>query len=99
MPELPPGKHLVHVVLKQQVLSGTVDGDSAQEIFLEVTDGSILRTAVSGQCAAPVRLRLTADSQLILTGDTVLAALDNEDASGRNIVTNGYKLDIAKPKS
>ena len=91
----PAGKREIHVTLKNQRLSGLITGDGSHRITLDVEAGSVLETEVPAE-ACPVTVRLEKDARLVLTGDTYLAALENEDPTGANLETGGYKLHLAE---
>lgn len=96
MPGMEPPKDAapeqIHVVLRNQTLTGEISGDVSCDILLEVTEGSVFKGRVSQDCTAKVKICLSADSRLILTGDTVLSEFENEDLAGNNIEYNGFAL-------
>ena len=87
-----------HLTLRtsNQELSGNIMADSISTIALDMTNGSSLVGAVNTDNAAKeVTVKLSKDSNWILTGDSYVKSLNNEDTTGSNIHLNGYKLVVA----
>ena len=92
------GENGGHLTLRtsNQELSGNIMADSISTIALDMTNGSILVGAVNTDNAAKeVTVKLSKDSNWILTGDSYVKSLNNEDTTGSNIHLNGYKLVVA----
>ena len=89
------GENGGHLTLRtsNQELSGNIIADSISTIALDMTNGSSLVGAVNTDNAAKeVTVKLSKDSNWILTGDSYIKSLNNEDTTGSNIHLNGYKL-------
>ena len=92
------GENGGHLTLRtsNQELSGNIMADSISTIALDMTNGSSLVSAVNTDNAAKeVTVKLSKDSNWILTGDSYVKSLNNEDTTGSNIHLNGYKLVVA----
>ena len=92
------GENGGHLTLRtsNQELSGNIMADSISTIALDMTNGSNLVGAVNTDNAAKeVTVKLSKDSNWILTGDSYVKSLNNEDTTGSNIHLNGYKLVVA----
>lgn len=89
------GGHLT-LCTSNQELSGNIMADSISTIALDMTNGSSLVGAVNtDNTAKEVTVKLSKDSNWILTGDSYVKSLSNEDTTGSNIQLNGYKLVVA----
>ena len=92
------GENGGHLTLRtsNQELSGNIMADSISTIALDMTNGSSLVGAVNtDNTAKEVTVKLSKDSNWILTGDSYIKSLNNEDTTGSNIQLNGYKLVVA----
>ena len=92
------GENGGHLTLRtsNQELSGNIMADSISTIALDMTNGSSLVGAVNTDNAAKeVTVKLSKDSNWILTGDSYVKSLNNEDTTGSNIHLNGYKVVVA----
>ncbi|WP_298713672.1 hypothetical protein [uncultured Veillonella sp.] len=92
------GENGGHLTLRasNQELSGNIMSDSISTIALDMTNGSSLVGAVNtDNTAKEVTVKLSKDSNWILTGDSYVKSLSNEDTTGSNIQLNGYKLVVA----
>ena len=92
------GENGGHLTLRtsNQELSGNIMADSISTIALDMTNGSSLVGAVNtDNTAKEVTVKLSKDSNWILTGDSYVKSLNNEDTTGSNIHSNGYKLVVA----
>ena len=92
------GENGGHLTLRtsNQELSGNIMADSISTIALDMTNGSNLVGAVNtDNTAKEVTVKLSKDSNWILTGDSYVKSLTNEDTTGSNIHLNGYKLVVA----
>ena len=92
------GENGGHLTLRtsNQELSGNIMADSISTIALDMTNGSSLVGAINTDNAAKeVTVKLSKDSNWILTGDSYVKSLNNEDTTGSNIHLNGYKLVVA----
>ena len=89
------GGHLT-LCTSNQELSGNIMADSISTIALDMTNGSSLVGAVNtDNTAKEVTVKLSKDSNWILTGDSYVKSLSNEDTTGSNIQLHGYKLVVA----
>ena len=89
------GGHLTHRTANQE-LNGKIMADSISTIALDMTNGSSLVGAINtDNTAKEVTVKLSKDSNWILTGDSYVKSLSNEDTTGSNIQLNGYKLVVA----
>lgn len=92
------GENGGHLTLRtsNQELSGNIMADSISTIALDMTNRSSLVGAVNtDNTAKEVTVKLSKDSNWILTGDSYVKSLSNEDTTGSNIQLNGYKLVVA----
>lgn len=92
------GENGGHLTLRtsNQELSGNIMADSISTIALDMINGSSLVGAVNtDNTAKEVTVKLSKDSNWILTGDSYVKSLSNEDTTGSNIQLNGYKLVVA----
>ena len=92
------GENGGHLTLRtsNQELSGNILADSLSTIALDMTNGSSLVGAINtDNTAKEVTVKLSKDSNWILTGDSYVKSLSNEDTTGSNIQLNGYKLVVA----
>ena len=86
----------VTAVLSNQEVAGNIIVDGVSDLALTLKDGSTLAGAIDTEDqAGNVSLAMSADSKLLLTGDTYVDVLVNEDSSNSNIYLNGYKLYVA----
>lgn len=93
------GENGGHLTLRtsNQELSGNIMADSISTIALDMTNGSSLVGAVNtDNTAKEVTVKLSKDSNWILTGDSYVKSLNNEDTTDSNIHSNGYKLVVAE---
>lgn len=89
------GGHLT-LCTSNQELSGNIMADSISTIALNMTNGSsLVGTVNTDNAAKEVTVKLSKDSNWILTGDSYVKSLNNEDTTGSNIHLNGYKLVVA----
>ena len=92
------GENGGHLTLRtsNQELSGNIMADSISTIALDMTNGSSLVGAINtDNTAKEVTVKLSKDSNWILTGDSYVKSLTNEDTTNSNIHLNGYKLVVA----
>lgn len=84
-----PGQSVIQMELAQQKLSGAIQSDSAHTLELHLKDGSLL----TGSITAPdSTVTLSHNSRWILTGNSTIGTLINEDSAGENIILNGFSL-------
>lgn len=92
------GENGGHLTLRtsNQELNGNIMADSISTIALDMANGSSLVGAINtDNTAKEVTVKLSKDSNWILTGDSYVKSLSNEDTTGSNIQLNGYKLVVA----
>ena len=78
---------------KNQNLSGDIEIDELGTSEINLTDGSVLEGTINGEnTAKEINLKLDSSSKLVLTGDSYVTSLDDEDESYSNIDFNGYTL-------
>ena len=83
----------VTLKLTNQKVEGNIVVDSISTLDVSLKDKSILKTAIdTDNEAKKVSLSLSKDSVLVLTNDTYIDSLSNEDSNNSNIYLNGYKL-------
>ena len=83
----------VKLIAKNQTLEGDVEVDDISEATIYLTKGSTLKGAInSDNTAKSVTLKISENSNLVLTGDTYVSSLDDKDDDYSNIDFNGYKL-------
>lgn len=84
-----PGQSLIQMELNQQQLSGTMESDSTHTLELHLDHGSLF----TGSIAAPdSTVILSSSSRWILSGDSTIGTLINEDPTGENVILNGFAL-------
>ncbi len=87
-----PGQGLIQMELEQQLLTGSIESDRAHTLELRLCKGSLL----TGSITAPAStVTLSCDSRWILTGNSTIGALINEDSTGKNVILNGFSLNCA----
>ncbi len=92
------GENGGHLTLRasNQALSGNIVADSISTVALDMTNGSSLVGAINTDNTAKVVIvKLSKDSSWTLTGDSYVKTLTNEDTTGSNIHSNGYKLTVS----
>lgn len=78
---------------KSQQLSGDIEIDDLSTLELNLEDSSTLESAINkDNTAKSIKIKLSKDSKLKLTGDSYITELDDEDSSYSNIDFNGYSL-------
>ena len=83
----------VTATLSNQKIEGDIIVDSISSLDLTLENGSKYFGAIdTDNQAGSVNLTMSEDSVLVLTADTYVDSLTNEDASNSNIYLNGYKL-------
>lgn len=89
------GKNGGNVVLnsKSQQLSGDIGIDDLSTLELNLEDNSTLESTINkDNTAKSIKIKISKDSKLKLTGDSYITELDDEDSSYSNIDFNGYSL-------
>ena len=84
-----PGQGLIQLELEHQQLTGTIESDRDHTLELLLRSGSLLTGSVT---APDSTVTLSRDSRWILTGDSSVGTLINEDPTGENIILNGFAL-------
>lgn len=76
-----------------QQAEGDIVLDSISTLEFSLSSGSYYMGAINhGNTAGGVKLAVSADSVVVLTGDTYVTELENADTANTNIYANGYKL-------
>ncbi len=83
----------VKLVATNQELTGDIEVDDISTLKMAMKDGSTYKGTMNGNNKAKsIKLTLTEDSKIVLTGDSYVSSIDDEDTSYSNIDLNGYKL-------
>jgi hypothetical protein len=83
----------VTATLSDQRIEGNIIVDSISTLDLTLENGSKFFGAIDTEDQAQqIDLTVSADSVIVLSGDTYVDSLTNEDASNSNIYLNGHKL-------
>ncbi len=83
----------VTATLSDQRIEGNIIVDSISTLDLTLENGSKFFGSIdTDDQAQQIDLTVSADSVIVLTGDTYVDSLTNEDAENMNIYLNGYKL-------
>lgn len=78
---------------ENQILKGNIVLDKLSSLSLNLKNGSEYEGTINGEnTAKEIKLVLSADSKLVLTGDSYITSLENEEEDNSNIDFNGYKL-------
>lgn len=84
-----PGQSLIQMELEQQQLTGTMESDAMHTLELHLSHDSLF----TGSITAPdSTITLSRDSRWILTGDSAIGTLLNDDPTGENVILNGFAL-------
>ena len=76
-----------------QNLSGDIEADNFSTVTINLSNNSSLTGAINTENTAQnVSLKLDSSSKLVLTGDTYISSLEDEDTSYGNIDFGNYKL-------
>lgn len=86
-----PGQSKIVLSLTQQQLSGNLVSDSAHTLEVSLREGSTLRGSIY---APDSTVTLSRCSRWILTGDSTISRLNNEDSTFGNVILNGYQLNV-----
>ena len=79
--------------LKNQVIEGNIIVDDISTLDMYLKEGSSYTGIINQENRAKeLKLILSKNSKLVLTGDSYVTSLENEDESNANIDFNGYKL-------
>ena len=90
----------VIATLSNQRIEGDIIVDSISTLDLTLENGSKFFGAIdTDNQAQEVTLTMSADSVLVLQGDTYVDSLTNEDSTNSNIYLNGYKLYVNGEKT
>ncbi len=89
-----PGANGGNVTLHtaKQTLAGNVVSDSISRINLKFGAGTNFTGAINGEKTGLVNLTLARKAKVTLTADSYVNELKDEDASFKNIVSNGHTL-------
>ncbi|MCR5035182.1 MAG: hypothetical protein K6B42_07200 [Clostridia bacterium] len=83
----------VKLVASDQKLKGDIELDDISTLKMVMKSGSTYKGTINGDNKAKsVKLTLSKDSKIVLTGDSYVSSIDDKDTSYSNIDLNGYKL-------
>lgn len=83
----------VTLQMKNQAATGNIVVDGISTLDMTMSGGSSYTDTINGDNSAKsIKLALSADSQITLTGDSYVSSLDDADSSYSNINLNGHKL-------
>ncbi len=84
---------IVTMTWNGQQATGDIVLDEISTLNFVLAEGSYYKGALnSGNTAENIECEVSADSIIVLTGDSYVTSLANEDDSNTNIYANGYKL-------
>ena len=79
--------------MNNQKASGNIVIDAISTLSMTMSASSAYEGTINGENSAKsLSLKLSADSQITLTGDSYVTQLENEDATNANINFNGHTL-------
>ena len=85
----------VTLKLINQKIQGNIVVDSISTLDMNLTNKSSYEGVINNSNSAKnIKITLDKNSKLILTGDSYISELDDEDETYSNIILNGYKLYI-----
>ena len=87
-----PGQGLIQLELEQQQLTGTIERDRDHALTLHLRNGSLLTGSVNAPDSTVI---LSRSSRWILSGDSTIGTLINEDPNGENVILNGFALNCS----
>lgn len=82
----------VELNMTNQKVDGNILIDSVSTLNMTMKSGSVLTGIIDGKDAKEIKLSLSKDSVISLTGDSYVSSLENELSDNSNIYSNGYKL-------
>jgi len=83
----------VTLKLINQKVKGNIVVDSISTLDMNLTNKSSYEGVINNSNSAKnIKITLDKNSKLILTGDSYISELDDEDETYSNIILNGYKL-------
>lgn len=83
---------IVSFLLTNQKITGNIETDSYSALSINLTDSSFTGSINSDNESNKVKLTLGKSSMVILTGETYVSELIDEDTNYNNIDLNGYSL-------
>ena len=78
--------------LTNQEVNGNIVVDSISKLTMKLSNGSTFKGTINNSKEGEVSISLDKSSSIILTGDTYIKSLTNEDSTNSNINLNNYKL-------
>ena len=78
--------------LTNQEANGNIVVDSISKLNMNLSSNSTFKGTINNSNEGEVSLILDKTSMVILTGNTYIKSLTNEDSTNNNIDLNGYKL-------
>ena len=83
----------VTLVMKNQSVTGNIVVDEISSLDMSLKSGSSYEGVINGdKSAKSLKLSLSKDSKIKLTGNSYVTSLSDDDSSYSNIDFNGYKL-------
>lgn len=83
----------VKLTATSQTLTGDIEADDISTVSLSLSKSSSYKGTINGNNKAKsIKLTLSSDSKITLTGDSYLSSLIDEDTTYSNIDFNGHKL-------
>lgn len=84
---------IVTLTLDNQKVEGSIVIDKISSLTMNMKNKSFIKGAINTKNEAKsLKIVLSSDSNIVLTGDTYLTELNNEKADNSNIYLNGYSL-------
>ena len=83
---------IVTLNLINQEANGNIVVDSISKLNMKLSNGSLFKGSINNNNEGEVSLILDKTSSIILTGNTYVKSLVNDDSTNSNINLNGYKL-------
>ena len=78
---------------KNQTLKGNIEVDSISTLTMNLTSSSTYEGTINkANTAKEINIKLDKNSKLVLTGNSYITSLEDEDESYSNIDLNGYTL-------
>ena len=81
----------VNLNMTNQPINGDIAVDSISTLTINMKSSSYKGTIGSKE-SKEIKLKLDKDTKIVLTGDSCITSLENEDQTNSNIDFNGYKL-------
>ena len=82
----------VTLKLNDQNIKGDIIVDSYSSLTMNISNGSTYSGTINGDYAGKVKVKISKDSKITLTGDWYVDKLEDTDKSYSNIDFNGHKI-------